>query len=145
MDPLPTYTPPREDPRERPDLASRFPLQLLSPPEPAFLNSTFVNIDSLRKQAAEPVLEIHPEDAAARNIVHGQRVRIFNDRGSFEAKAMVGNTVRRGVVVSPSVWWNKYAADKVNCNSTTGTGLTDLGGGATFFDNLVEVESFKSA
>lgn len=140
IDPLPTYTPPREDPRERPDLAARFPLQMLSPPEPAFLNSTFVNIDSLRQQAAEPGVEIHLEDAVVRKIQDGQRVRIFNDRGSFEAKARVGKTVRPGVVVTPSIWWNKYAADGVNCNTTTGTGLTDLGGGATFFDNLVEVE-----
>jgi hypothetical protein len=47
--------------------------------------------------------------------------------------------VKRGVAVSQGVWWNKYAADRVNCNATTSTRLTDLGGGATFFDNLVEV------
>ena len=43
LDPLPTYTPPREDPQTRPDLAARYPLQLLSPPRPQFLNSTFAN------------------------------------------------------------------------------------------------------
>jgi hypothetical protein len=51
----------------------------------------------------------------------------------------VGETVKQGVVVAPSIWWNKYAADGANCNATTSTRLTDLGGGATFFDNLVEV------
>src|SRR5262249_16058253 len=49
LDPLPNYTPPYEDPQTRPDLAARFPLQLLSPPAPAFLNSTFVNVASLRR------------------------------------------------------------------------------------------------
>ena len=52
---------------------------------------------------------------------------------------MVGATVKRGVVVTQGIWWNKYAADGVNCNTTTSSRLTDFGGGATFFDNLVEV------
>ena len=43
LDPLPTYIPPLEDPQTRPDLAARYPLQLLSPPRPQFLNSTFAN------------------------------------------------------------------------------------------------------
>jgi anaerobic selenocysteine-containing dehydrogenase len=139
LDPLPNYTPAHEDPQTRPDLAARFPLQLLSPPAPAFLNSTFVNIDSLRQLADAPTVQIHPTDAAARKIANGQRVRVFNDRGSFEAKALVGETVRPGVVVSPSIWWNRFSPDGVNCNTTTSTKLTDLGGGATFFDNLVQV------
>ena len=139
IDPLPNYTPPHEDALTRPELAARFPLQLLSPPEPAFLNSTFVNVESLRKLAGEPTVQIHPDDAAARKITGGQQVRVFNDRGAFQGKALVGETVKRGVVVSPSIWWNRYSTDGVNCNVTTSTRLTDLGGGATFFDNLVEV------
>ena len=139
LDPLPTYTPAHEDPQTRPDLAARFPLQMVSPPVPAFLNSTFVNIEALRTMAGEPTVEIHPEDAAARNIRDGQWVRIFNDRGSFQARAVVGETVKAGVVVSQGIWWNKYTKDGVNCNTTTSTRLTDLGAGATFFDNLVEV------
>ena len=138
-DPLPTYTPPAEDPQTRPDLAAEFPLQLLSPPAPQFLNSTFVNIDTLRRAAGEPTLEIHQDDADARGIRNGDAVRIFNARGAFHARALVGTSVRQGVVVTPSIWWNKYAADGVNCNTTTSTRLTDFGAGATFFDNLVEV------
>jgi anaerobic selenocysteine-containing dehydrogenase len=144
VDPLPTYTPPHEDPQTRPDLAARFPLQMVSPPAPSFLNSTFVNIDSLRAVAGEPCVEIHFLDAAARAIGNGQRVRVVNDRGSFEARAQVGDTVKQGVIVAPSVWWNKYAPDRVNANTTTSTRLTDLGGGATFFDNLVEVVRVES-
>ncbi|HXG10001.1 MAG TPA: molybdopterin oxidoreductase family protein [Gemmataceae bacterium] len=139
LDPLPTYTPPYEDPQTRPDLAARFPLQLVSPPAPSFLNSTFVNIEALRRAAGEPTVEIHPQDAAARGIRDGQPVRVYNDRGSFRAKAVVGESVRPGVVVTQGIWWNKYTADGVNCNATTSSRLTDLGAGATFFDNLVEV------
>jgi len=139
LDPLPTYTPPHEDPLTRPDLAARHPLQLVSPPAPEFLNSTFVNVDSLRRAAGEPAVEIHPEDATTRGIRDGQPVRVFNDRGSFRAKAVVGETVKRGVLATQGIWWSKYSADNANCNATTSTALTDMGGGATFFDNLVEV------
>ncbi|MFO0867128.1 MAG: molybdopterin oxidoreductase family protein [Gemmataceae bacterium] len=141
MDPLPTYIPPCEDPLTQPQLAEKYPLQMLSPPQPEFLNSTFVNIDSLRKAAGEPSVEMHPSDAAMRSIGDGQKVRVFNGRGSFVAKAKVGETVKVGVVVAPSIWWNRYAEDGVNCNTTTSTRLSDLGGGATFFDNLVQVEA----
>jgi anaerobic selenocysteine-containing dehydrogenase len=139
-DPLPTYTPPHEDPQTRPDLAARYPLQMVSPPVPSFLNSTFVNIDVLRRMAGEPTVEIHSEDARRRDIKDGQWVRVFNDRGSFRAKAVVGETVKAGAVVTQGIWWNKYTRDGVNCNTTTSTRLTDLGGGATFFDTLVEVQ-----
>jgi anaerobic selenocysteine-containing dehydrogenase len=139
LDPLPTYTPPSEDPQTRLDLAARYPLQMISPPVPAFLNSTFVNIKSLRQQAGEPAVEMHPIDAAQREICDGQWVRVYNDRGAFRARAKVGATVKAGVVVSQGTWWNRYTPDGVNCNTTTGTQLTDLGAGATFFDNLVEV------
>ncbi len=139
LDPLPTYTPPWEDPQTRPDLAAKYPLQMLSPPKPAFLNSTFVNIDSLRADAGEPSVELNPTDAAARRIVNGQWVRVFNDRGSYRARAVVGESVRPGVVVCLGVYWNRYTKDGGNVNATTSTALTDFGGGATFFDNLVEI------
>jgi anaerobic selenocysteine-containing dehydrogenase len=141
IDPLPTYIPPHEDPLTRPELAARYPLQMLSPPDPAFLNSTFVNQAALRARAGEPRLHVHPRDAAARGILDGMRVRIFNDRGAFLARAAVGDDVRPGVVVAPGIWWNKLSPDGVNGNATTSTRLTDLGAGATFYDNLVEVEA----
>ncbi len=140
LDPLPTYIPPAESRDSAPELAARFPLQLLTPPSPHFLNSTFVEVDSLRKAAVEPQLEINRKDAAARGLESGVQVRVFNDRGSFIARTIVGDNVRSGVVLSPSIWWNKHSPGGSNCNSTTPTRLTDLGGGATFFDNLVEVE-----
>src|SRR5262249_57178712 len=65
-DPLPHYVPPHEDPQTKPDLAAKYPLQLLTPPASPFLNSTFVNVDALRKPLGERTLEIHPADASAR-------------------------------------------------------------------------------
>ncbi len=138
-DPLPHYIPPHEDPQTRPDLAAEYPLQMVTPPVPSFLNSSFVNIDVLRKAAGEPVVEMHADDAAARGIVAGQAVRVFNGRGRFRAKAVVGDSVRPGVVVSFGIWWNRYTEDGVNVNTTTSTAVTDQGGGGTFFDNLVQI------
>jgi anaerobic selenocysteine-containing dehydrogenase len=140
-DPLPHYVPPHEDPQTKPELAAKYPLQLLTPPSPPFLNSTFVNVDALRKSAGERTLEIHPADAAARGIADGQAVSVFNARGRFRATARLADTVKPGVVVSLGLWWRKWTPDGVNCNATTSTATTDLGGGATFFDNLVEVSA----
>ncbi len=139
-DPLPHYIPPHEDPQTRPDLAAQYPLQMICPPEPTFLNSTFVNVDTLRKAAGEPTVQMHPTDAAQRQIHDGQTVTIFNNRGRYQAKAVLGETVAPGVVVALGVWWNKYIG-RANVNSITSTALTDQGGGATFFDNLVEVQA----
>ncbi|MGN6702248.1 MAG: molybdopterin-containing oxidoreductase family protein, partial [Burkholderiaceae bacterium] len=140
LDPLPAYVPPYESPVSNPDLAARYPLAMISPPARNFLNSTFVNVQSLRDTEGEPHLDIHPDDAAARGIGDGDRVRIVNDRGSFTAAARVTERARRGVVVGLSIWWKKLASDGKNANEVTGQRLTDMGRGPTFYDVLVEVE-----
>jgi anaerobic selenocysteine-containing dehydrogenase len=139
-DPLPTYTPPYESAASNPELASRFPLAMISPPARNFLNSTFVNVKSLRGAEGEPHLDIHPADGAHRGILDGDMVRIFNDRGSFVAKARVTSKARAGLVVGLSVWWKKLASDGKNANEVTGQRLTDMGRGPTFYDTLVQVE-----
>jgi anaerobic selenocysteine-containing dehydrogenase len=139
IDPLPVYIPPYESEERVPELARRFPLALISPPAHSFLNSSFVNVASLRRAAGKPTLEIHAADAAVRGIIEGERVTIFNDRGSFTAEAVLTDRVRPGVVSAQSVWWGKLTDDKRNANQTTSQALTDIGRGATFYDNLVEV------
>jgi anaerobic selenocysteine-containing dehydrogenase len=139
LDPLPSYVPPHESEERDPALARRYPLALISPPAHTFLNSSFVNVASLRRSAGKPTVEIHADDAQRRGIEAGQRVRIHNDRGTFTAEAVITDRVRPGVVSAPSVWWGKLTDDKANANQTTSQALTDLGAGATFYDNLVEV------
>jgi anaerobic selenocysteine-containing dehydrogenase len=139
LDPLPTYVPPYESEERDPELARRFPLALISPPAHQFLNSSFVNVASLRRAAGKPTLEIHADDARTRAIADGARVKIFNDRGTFTADAVVTDRVRPGVVSAPSVWWGRLTTDGANANQTTSQALTDIGRGATFYDNLVDV------
>ena len=118
---------------------------MISPPARHFLNSTFVNVDSLRQIEGEPVLDIHPIDAAARGIGDGQAVRVFNDRGSLGLKARLTERARGGVVVIPSIWWKKFSADGRNANELTSQALTDLGEAPTFYDCLVEVQAVVPA
>ena len=139
LDQIPEYVPPYESEERDPELVRRYPLALISPPAHQFLNSTFVNVASLRRAAGKPTLEIHTEDAAPRGIEQGARVSIFNDRGAFTAEAVISDRVRPGVVSAPSVWWAKLTADRNNANHTTSQAITDIGGGATFYDNQVDV------
>jgi anaerobic selenocysteine-containing dehydrogenase len=143
LDPLPCYIPPLEDPQTRPELAAKYPLQLLSPPRPQFLNSTFANSPRHLAGAGEPTVELADEDAVARGLREGSRVQVFNDRGSFQARVSLTGAVRPGVAVATGIYWNKLSAGRSNVNSTTSSALTDMGGGATFFDNLVEVRAIE--
>jgi anaerobic selenocysteine-containing dehydrogenase len=128
-----------------PELARRFPLAMISPPARNFLNSSFVNVTSLRAVEGEPVLEISAIDAAARGITDGRRVRIFNDRGSIVCKAVVGERARPGVVNGLGVWWKKLAGDGKNGNELTHQRLTDIGRAPSFYDCLVEVQAADAA
>src|SRR5262245_5997132 len=140
IDPLPFYNPPAELPSSNPALAKKYPLSFLSPPARNFLNSSFANMKRFRDEEGEPRLELHPDDAAARKIADGDQVRVFNGRGSLTLRARVNGKPRRGVVVAPSVWWKKFARDGRNANDVTSQRIADLGGAATFYDCLVEVE-----
>ena len=140
VDPLPFYNPPAELPSSNPQLAKKYPLNFLSPPVRNFLNSSFANLKRFRDEEGEPRLELHSEDAAKRGISDGDTVRVFNDRGSFTLRALVNDKPRRGVVVAPSVWWKKFSRDRRNANDLTSQRTADLGGAATYYDCLVEVE-----
>jgi anaerobic selenocysteine-containing dehydrogenase len=87
-----------------------------------------------------PRLDIHPDDASARGIVDGDKVRAFNDRGALVLTARVTTKARPGVVVALSIWWRKLSPDGTNANMVTGQALTDMGRAATFYDALVEVQ-----
>jgi anaerobic selenocysteine-containing dehydrogenase len=127
-----------------PELAQRFPLAMISPPARNFLNSSFVNVKSLRDIEGEPLVEIHPDDAARRDITSGQRVRVFNDRGSHECMAVISPRARAGVVNGLGVWWRKLGPNGTNVNELTHQRLTDIGRAPAFYDCLVEVQPVPS-
>ena len=121
--------------------SAHYPLAMISPPARNFLNSTFVNVQSLRDIEGRPVLEIHPDDALARGIGDGAVVRVFNDRGSYRCHAAVSLRARPGVVNGLGIWWRKLGLDGTNVNQLTSQALTDMGRAPTFYDCLVEVQA----
>lgn len=143
LDPLPSYTPPYESVASAPELAKDYPLAMISPPQRNFLNTTFVNVQSLRATEGEPHLDIHPDDAVTRGIANGDMVRVFNQRGEMLAKARVSDAPRKGLVVALSIWWKKLASDGRNANELTSQRLTDMGRAPTFYDVLVQVEKAR--
>ncbi|MEO8278815.1 MAG: molybdopterin oxidoreductase family protein [Ideonella sp.] len=139
----PDHVPNHESRRSSPELAQRFPLAMISPPARNFLNSSFVNMKSLRAIEGRPTLEIHAHDAQPRGIVDGQRVRVFNQRGAHVCHAVVSSRARPGVVHGLGIWWRKFGEDGSNVNQLTSQALTDLGRAPTFYDCLVEVVALE--
>ena len=135
LDGLPDHVPNHEPAGS----SQRYPLAMISPPARNFLNSSFVNVQSLRDIEGEPVLELHAVDAAARGIVDGSVVRVFNDRGDYACKARVSSRARPGVVNGLGIWWRKLGLEGTNVNQLTSQRLTDLGRAPVFYDCLVEV------
>jgi anaerobic selenocysteine-containing dehydrogenase len=136
---VPDHVPNHESALSSPELAQRYPLAMISPPARHFLNSTFVNVRSLRSIEGQPLVEIHPVDAQARGIADGALVRVFNDRGSYRCAAAISERARPGVVNGLGVWWRKLGVDGSNVNELTSQKLTDIGRAPTFYDCLVEV------
>ncbi len=132
------YTPSPESRLGNPELRRKYPLELISSKNDDSMNSTFgyrAGVD-----ADTSVLILHPEDAAPRHIVSGDRVRVYNDRGSLLLKAEVNTKVMAGVARAPSVRWPKRSIDGRNANALTPDRLADIGGGPVFYSCLVEVE-----
>lgn len=142
---LPDFLPNHESAAQAPELHGRYPLAMISPPARNFLNSTFVNVQSLRSIEGEPLLEIHADDAVPRGIADGAMVRVFNDRGEYVCRASVSRRARPGVVNGLGVWWRKLGVRGTNVNELTHQQLTDLGRAPAFYDCLVEVAPLPGA
>ena len=120
----------REDPA-----TAGFPLALISPATDRTISSTLGELVTERI----PV-EIHPEDAAARGISSGDRVRVHNEWGETRCLALVNPALRPGVAYLPKGLWSHNAEDSRTGNALVPDSLADLGGGACFNDTRVEIE-----
>jgi anaerobic selenocysteine-containing dehydrogenase len=136
---VPDHVPNYESAQSSPELAARYPLAMISPPARNFLNSSFVNVKSLRDIEGEPLLEMHADDASPRGIESGALVRVFNERGEYHCKCVVSPRARPGVVNGLGVWWRKLGPRGSNVNEVTHQRLTDIGRAPSFYDCLVEV------
>jgi anaerobic selenocysteine-containing dehydrogenase len=137
LDPLPSFTPPKES-RHIADRA--YPLEFLGRKADNYMNSTFANHATHQKMESVHTgrLEIHPGDATLRGIHEGDIVEVFNDRGRIRLVAQVHKGVAPGVVAS-RLNWNKLSHGGSNVNALTSERLTDIGRGPTFYSTLVDV------
>jgi anaerobic selenocysteine-containing dehydrogenase len=137
MDPVAEFVAPEES--RHTASAKEYPLELLARKADNFLNSTFVNLPSVQKMEHQHELEMNRSDAEARGIQDGDRVRVYNQRGEIVLKARVDGAVPPGVL-GAKLGWAKLSEGGININVLTSARLADLGGGATFYATLVEVE-----
>ncbi|MDZ5471468.1 molybdopterin oxidoreductase family protein [Bacillus sp. 31A1R] len=129
--PLPIYNPIEKD--------SEYPYLFVPAPNHNYLNSTFSNNEKHVYLEKEPKLFINQEDALKKGIADGEVVRVWNNRGDCELKAVVGDQVLPGVVVSLGLWADTPGTKQL-VNSLTPDRISDMGGGATFFSGRVNVE-----
>jgi anaerobic selenocysteine-containing dehydrogenase len=139
VDPLPGYVPNREAPDTNPERAKLYPLSIISPKSHGFLNSCYANETHKIKGQGEQFVLISPADAARRNIREGDPVRVYNDRGDFEAVAKVTDDVNSGIVVATLGYWRSLNRSDGSVNSISSDAHCGLGRAPTFSDNLVEV------
>ncbi len=132
---LPTFTPP-------PPLDPRYPLALTTPKVHArFLNSSYSQLPKHGPAEGGPWVELHPDDAAARNIADGDEVTVHNEAGALVLTARIADRMRPGLAAVPFGWWSQHHDGEGTANSLTSAADTDWGGGVAYGDTRVEVSA----
>ncbi|PWQ97607.1 molybdopterin-containing oxidoreductase family protein [Leucothrix arctica] len=128
---------PRYEPLAR---AEKFPFMIISPSSNDRTNATFGGCsESLVAQS----VEIHPEDAAASGITHGELVRVWNEQGEVSFKAQVSDKVKQGVLYTPKGAWKATSQSGQTVNALIPADVrTDILDGACYNDTLVAIESY---
>jgi anaerobic selenocysteine-containing dehydrogenase len=116
-----------------------YPLALITPASHTFLNTIFGNNPELLRRSKGPRILVNPADASRRDLSDGQRARVFNDNGEFEAVVEVSEKVRPGVVASTKGHWRKLSRGGATVNAVVDERDADMGQGAVYHDNLVEL------
>jgi anaerobic selenocysteine-containing dehydrogenase len=155
LDPLPNWTEAIDyvPPTVKPDSA---PLTLLTAAAHHFVTSSMANQESLLNREGSPFVEIHPDDAAARNIAEGDVVVVENGRGWCKLQAVITDAVRPGVVASPKGRWARHdpfqngnggrnGVSGRNVNWTVSDALADMAGQSTFHSNTVWLRKYREA
>ncbi|MEN9896707.1 MAG: hypothetical protein RLZZ66_356 [Pseudomonadota bacterium] len=138
LDSLPDYVCSKETPTTNPELAKKYPLNIISPKSHGFLNSCYANMAQKIKGQGEQFIMINAVDAELRHIHQGDKVRVFNDRGAFEGEAKITADVNPGLIVATLGYWRQL--NKGTVNSISSAEFVNMGHAPTFSDNLVQVE-----
>jgi anaerobic selenocysteine-containing dehydrogenase len=117
--------------------AALYPLLMMTPNTKNRIHSQFGALALIRALDPAPRLHIHPSDAAARGIAEGQRLRVFNARGELALPAHLDARLQPGTVLSHNGWQRSEGG---GVNLLSAGRETDLGHGAAFHENRVQVE-----
>jgi anaerobic selenocysteine-containing dehydrogenase len=142
VDTVAGYTEPPESVRRSGPSLAAYPLYLLTPNTKNRIHSQFGNLRMIRQFDDRPVVSIHPDDAAARRIADGARVRVFNARGALTLESRLDNGLKRGCVCVTNGWW---LTDGAAVNVLSSARETDMGYGAAFHENRVQVSLANDA
>jgi len=113
------------------------PLMLVSPSSSRRTNATF---GGCAESAGLEELEIHPDDAAARDLADGDEVRVWNAKGETRLRARVSGAVQPGVVYSPKGTWLSASPTGMTVNALLDADIrTDIYDGACYNDTFVDV------
>jgi anaerobic selenocysteine-containing dehydrogenase len=124
VSPVPTYV----------ELASELPLTLVTPANARTINSIFGDTDP-----PEALVRLHPDDAAEREVLDGQVVRMTDGRHHLDLMLAIDGDLRPGVASMPKGLWRRSVGGGLTANAFSPDTLNDLAGGACFNDARVEV------
>ncbi|MEN8221968.1 MAG: molybdopterin-dependent oxidoreductase [Acidobacteriota bacterium] len=130
VDPLPDYSPPvvKND--------KKLPFIFLTSNTKNRIHSQFGNMRSVRQFHDPQEVKINPDDAQKKGIFPGDKVEVFNERGKIEGKAVFDFGLRSGcILVNNGRWMNEGGS----VNFLTEQLETDMGYGAAFYDNRVDI------
>jgi anaerobic selenocysteine-containing dehydrogenase len=116
---------------------SGYPLALISPASDQRTTSTFGGLET----DDDSVVEVHPDDAAARELENGVMVRIFNDLGEVYLRLEVSDVIRPGVVCAFKGAWMKTSNNGQTISALAPADIADLCEGACYNDARVEIEA----
>jgi len=137
VNPLPVYTEPGEAGEHQHGKPGKYPLYFMTPNTKNRVHSQFNNLKLIRQFSPKIYLDMNPDDAQERGIKPGDRVRVFNDRGELELDVKLDFSIKKRCVCVTNGWW---ITEGGTVNFLSLGRETDMGHGAAFHDNMVEVE-----
>lgn len=137
LDPLPVYSEPMESTNRESVESKKYPLYFMTPNTKNRIHSQFNNLELIRQFSQKPLLDMNPEDALKRGINSGDRVTVFNDRGSLDIDVRIDFSIKPGCVCVTNGWW---ISEGGTVNFLSMGRETDMAYGAAYHDTLVEVK-----
>jgi anaerobic selenocysteine-containing dehydrogenase len=135
--PMPDWVPDAEETRD----AARWKLRLLTAPGYFQAHTAYAGVGFLRKREGAPCAILHPDEAQARQLRNGQKIKLFNERGSIGLVLAVSDEVQIGVVLVPGQRPDDEAVSGT-INMLCSDRYTDMGDGATYQSTWLDIAAW---